>query len=78
MDTWRHYPTKEEDVIIELTGNRRVSAARRCDHCGALLPEMVLRSGETGEEECYHWRCAVKAHPEMAKELANVANEVQP
>ena len=65
-------------MIVELTGNRRVPATHRCDHCGEEGPEMVLRSGETKKEECYHWECAVKAHPEMAKELANVANEVQP
>lgn len=41
---------------------------------------MVLRAAETGKEECYHWKCAFEAHPEMAEELKCIrqAGEVQP
>lgn len=65
-------------MIVELTGTRRVASERRCAHCGGELPEMVLRNGETGKEECYHWHCAADAHPEMAESLLDLASEVQP
>lgn len=67
-------------MIVELTGTRQVAAERRCDHCSGELPQMVLRAAETGKEECYHWKCAFEAHPEMAEELKCIrqAGEVQP
>ena len=65
-------------MIVELTGTRRVASVRRCDHCGEELPEMVLRNGESGKEECYHWQCAIEAHPEMADKQEELSSEVLP
>ena len=66
-------------MIVELTGTRRVAFDLRCCHCNGENPEMVLRAGETGIEECYHWKCAMEAHPEMAKALMDIQDvEVQP